>query len=68
MKKRTIALLLSMGMVMSSLAGCGGSGDSGQGSTTAAQGGAPAGSEAAPTATTAAGGESGGDAITLKFT
>lgn len=73
MKKKTVALLLSMGMAVSSLAGCGGSGDSGAGSSAAA-----GGSEAAPTTTAAAAGgaaaegaaaEGGsGDAITLKFT
>lgn len=65
MKKRTMALLLSMGMAMSSLTGCGGSGDAG--SSAAADG-----STAAPSGTTAAGNAqdagSNGDAITLKFT
>lgn len=64
MKKRTIALLLSMGMAMSSLTGCSGSGDSGAGNSSAAN---DAGAQTGSTAAQAAAGNEG-DAITLKFT
>ncbi len=75
MKKKTLALLLSMGMAVSSLAGCGGGGGSST-DTTAAGGGADATTAAQAgggesTTAAAAGGESAaaaGEKITLKFT
>lgn len=71
MKKKTLALLLSMGMTVSLLAGCKGGG--GAADTTAAGGGASAaadGGASAAAAGQAGGAEASGDGekITLKFT
>lgn len=68
MKKRTMALLLSMGMAASLLSGCGG-GSSDSGSTAAggdAGGAAQAAGEAGAATEAAKGGN--GDGVTLKFT
>lgn len=61
MKKRTMALLLSMGMAASLLTGCGG-GNTDSGSTAAA------GENSGAVTTTGAAEGGSGDAVTLKFT